>query len=181
VYCGSSESAARSYDRAVDTFAKACLEQDVGLVYGGASTGTMRTLANTMLDGGGDVIGVIPESILDRETPHEGLTRLERTATKDERKARMADLADGFVALPGGIGTQEELFTALGQAKHGQHSKPCGYLNVASYYDGMVTFLDDAVEAGFISPTQRELVIIDDDPGALLASFATYESPVGSE
>jgi uncharacterized protein (TIGR00730 family) len=178
VFCGSSQSAGEAYDRAVEAFATACLEREIGLVYGGADSGTMGTLADTMLSGGGDVIGVIPESILERETPHQSLTRLEQTDTKAKRKERMAELADGFVALPGGLGTQEELFTALGQAKHGIHEKPCGYLNVAGYYDAMVEFLDHAVDAGFISPTQRQLLLVDADPGTLLDSFEEYESPI---
>jgi uncharacterized protein (TIGR00730 family) len=178
VYCGSSAAAGDRYDRAVEAFAAACLDREIGLVYGGAATGTMGTLADTMLAGGGEVIGIIPESILDRETPHDSLTRLERTDTKERRKARMAELADGFVALPGGLGTQEELFTALGQAKHGQHDNPCGYLNVAGYYDDLVAFLDGAVTEGFVSPTQRDLVLVDSDPGDLLDRFTAYESPL---
>lgn len=178
VYCGSSDSAGDVYQQAVKTFAEACLERDIGLVYGGSSTGTMGTLADTMLAGDGDVVGVIPESILERETPHQSLTQLERTETKSERKERMAELADGFVALPGGLGTQEELFTIVGQAKHGQHGKPCGYLNVAGYYDSMVQFLAHAVEEGFISPVQRQLILVADTPSDLLDSLDAYDSPI---
>ena len=138
----------------------------------------MGTLADTMLAGGGEVIGVIPETILERETPHQSLTRLEQTETKEDRKERMTELADGFVALPGGLGTQEELFTVVGQAKHGLHGKPCGYLNVAGYYDSMVEFLDHAVEEGFVSSAQRELVLVESDPHALLDRFGTYDPPI---
>jgi uncharacterized protein (TIGR00730 family) len=178
VYCGSSATAKDQYDRAVEAFATACLERDIGLVYGGANSGPMGTLADTVLAGGGEVIGVIPETILDRETPHQSLTRLERTETKDARKERMTDLADGFVALPGGLGTQEELFTVLGQAKHGLHEKPCGYLNVAGYYDSLVQFLDSAVTEGFVTPAQRELVLVETRPDALLDRFESYEPPL---
>lgn len=177
VYCGSSAGSESAYEDAIDEFATACLDRDIGLVYGGAKGGVMGALADAILDGGGEVLGVIPESILDRETPHQGLTDLQTTATKADRQDRMTELADGFVALPGGIGTQEELFTTLGQAKHGMHGKPCGYLNVAGYYDSMVAFLDNAVEEGFVSTDQRALAIVESEPDRLLDRFESYESP----
>ncbi len=178
VYCGSSDSVGEEYDQLVEAFANACVERDIGIVYGGAKTGTMGTLADTVLEAGGDVVGVIPESILERETPHQSLTRLEKTETKEQRKERMTELADGFVALPGGLGTQEELFTVVGQAKHGHHQKPCGYLNVAGYYDPLVQFLDHAVEEGFVSSEQRQLILVDQQPGPLLDAFENYEPPI---
>jgi len=178
VYCGSSSSSEKKYDRAVEDFAQACIKHDIGLVYGGAKSGTMGTLADSMLAEGGEVVGVIPETILERETPHQALTRLEKTKTKEERKKRMTELADAFVALPGGLGTQEELFTVVGQAKHGHHEKPCGYLNVAGYYDHMVNFLDHAVDENFVSTKQRDLIIVEETPTSLLEKFKFYETPV---
>ncbi|MFP8953394.1 TIGR00730 family Rossman fold protein [Natrialbaceae archaeon A-arb3/5] len=177
VYCGSSSGSSSAYDDAIAQFAAELVERDIGLVYGGANGGVMGALADAVLDGGGEVIGIIPETILDREQPHESLTELIVTESKDERKRRMSDLADGFVALPGGLGTQEELFQMLGQAKHGVHGKPCGYLNVAGYYDSLVAFLDHAVEEGFVSADQRGLALVEERPDALLDAFETYSSP----
>lgn len=178
VYCGSSDVSTSMYEEAVDELAAVCLDRDIGLVYGGASSGLMGRLADAILDGGGTVTGVIPETILERETPHEGLTKLEVTETKSARKTRMAELADGFVALPGGLGTQEELFTTLGRAKHGMHGKPCGCVNVGGYYDSLGAFLDNAVDAGFISDEQRSLLLFESHPEPLLKRFEVYESPI---
>jgi uncharacterized protein (TIGR00730 family) len=180
VYCGSSAGSESAYEDAIGEFAAACLDREIGLVYGGASGGVMGALADAILDGGGEVRGIIAESILDRETPHEGLTELKITETRDSRQDRMTELADGFVALPGGIGTQQELFSVLAEAKHGQHDNPCGYLNVAGYYDAMVAFLDNAVGEGFLSPEQRELAIVESDPDQLFEQFEQYESPFSS-
>lgn len=178
VFCGSSQTITETYKQSVREFADICLKRDIKVVYGGANSGLMGMLADTILSGGGEVVGVIPEGMMENEPPHEGLTALHVTETKPKRKERMTTMADGFVALPGGIGTQEEVFTILGQAKHGHHGKPCGYLNVAGYYDSMRVFLDGAVEQGFISPSQRELLTIEDDPERLLDAFEAYQSPL---
>jgi len=180
-FCGSNDAGDSPYTEAMTTFASECADRDIGLVYGGGRGGTMGSLADAVLDGGGEVIGVLPESLREREEPHEGLTELVITETKAERKDRMVELADGFVAFPGGIGTHEELFDVLGRAKHGFHRKPCGLLNVAGYYDNLVSHFDHAADAGFLSESQRELAIVEPDPAALLDAFETYESPIGRE
>jgi uncharacterized protein (TIGR00730 family) len=179
-FCGSGTSDEPAYDAAIEEFASALRARDIGLVYGGGRGGAMGSLADAVLAAGGDVTGVIPESILEREQPHQGLTGLVTTASKPERKEEMVERADGFVAFPGGIGTHEELFDVLGRAKHGFHSKPCGLLNVAGYYDGLVTHFDHAESQGFVSPEQRALLLVDSDPGALLDAFKSYESPIDS-
>jgi len=176
-FCGSSDGA-EAYEAAVGTFAAELCERGVGLVYGGGRGGAMGDLADAVLAGGGEVVGVIPESIRERERPHEGLTELTVTETKAARKDRMVERADGFVAFPGGIGTHEELFDVLGRAKHGFHHKPCGFLNVAGYYDHLVAHLDHAEREGFLSGIQRDLALVDQNPAALLDAFAAYESPI---
>jgi len=178
VFCGSSDETGGAYADAATAFADVLADRGIRLAYGGGDGGVMGKLADAVLAAGGDVIGVIPESIEERETPHQGLTTLETVDSKADRKARLHDLADGFVAMPGGIGTQEELFEVLGRAKHGFHGKPCGVLNVAGYYDHLVAFLDHAESAGFLSSEQRSLVLVEADPAALLDACREYTSPV---
>lgn len=177
-FCGSSDNEDPAYNEAIADFADAICARDIGLVYGGGRGGVMGSLADAVLDGGGEVTGIIPTSIRERERPHQGLTKLVTTETKPDRKERMVEYADGFVAFPGGIGTHEELFDVLGRAKHGFHSKPCGLLNVAGYYDGLIAHLDHAEREGFLSPEQRELVLVETDVDSLLDSFEAYESPI---
>jgi len=178
VCCGSSSEAGGTYTEAAVGFGRLLAERGIGLVYGGATSGTMGAVADAVLDGGGEVTGVLPESLLEREQLHEGLTESLVVETKEKRKQIMADRADGFVALPGGLGTQEEIFDLLGQAKHGFHTKPCGFLNVEGYYDHMLSFLDHAETEGFLSPDQRALVLVERDPETLLDSYERYSSPV---
>ncbi|PSP98385.1 TIGR00730 family Rossman fold protein [Halobacteriales archaeon QS_4_70_19] len=177
VYCGSSPGHDPAYRRAARAMGEALLARDLGLVYGGASVGLMGTIADTVVEGGSEAIGVIPAALEDREVAHEGLTDLQVVGSMHERKQRMVDLADGFVALPGGLGTLEELLEVLTWAQLGIHEKPCGVLNVAGFYDGLVDHLDGATEAGFVSPAHRELARVETDPGALLDAFETYEPP----
>jgi hypothetical protein len=153
-------------------------ERGIRLVYGGGSVGMMGVVADGTLDAGGQVDGVIPEALFEREVAHERLTTLYVVESMHARKRRMADLADGFVALPGGFGTLEELIEMLTWAQLGFHTDPCGILNVAGYYDGLVAFFDEQVEAGFVEPTHRRLLTVTDDPAELLARFESYESPV---
>lgn len=180
-FCGSNDTGNSPYTAALSMFAEECAEREIGLVYGGGRGGTMGELADAVLVRGGEVIGVLPESLRGREEPHDGLTELVVTETKAERKDQMVELADGFIAFPGGIGTHEELFDVLGRAKHGFHRKPCGLLNVNGYYDNFVTHFDHAVDEGFLSEVQRQLVIIESDPGALIDTFEAYNSPISKE
>lgn len=180
-FCGSNDAGESPYTAVLPTFAEACVERDIGLVYGGGRGGAMGDLADAFLESGGEVIGVLPESLREREEPHEGLTELVVTETKAERKDEMVALADGFVAFPGGIGTHEELFDVLGRAKHGFHRKPCGLLNVAGYYDNLVAHFDNAAREGFLSEAQRELALVESEPAALLDAFESYESPIAGD
>ena len=177
-YCGSSERAQSIYGGAVSEFAAELCRRGIGLVYGGGRGGPMGALADAVIENGGEVVGVHPTSIRDREEPHDGLTDLVVTETKDERKERMVERADGFVAFPGGIGTHEEIFDVLGRAKHGFHDKPCGLLNVGGYYDHLVAHLDHAEREGFLSGPQRNLVLVESDPSTLLDEFEAYRSPI---
>jgi uncharacterized protein (TIGR00730 family) len=178
VYCGSHPGTDPAFlDRAA-AFGRLVAERDLGLVYGGGDVGLMGAVADAALAAGGEVYGVIPEALAEREVAHRGLTELVVVDSMHARKRLMADLADGFVALPGGFGTLEELVEMLTWAQLGFHTDPCGLLNVAGYYDGLVSFVDSQVDAGFVDPRHRELLTVTDDPVDLLDRFAAYESPV---
>jgi uncharacterized protein (TIGR00730 family) len=144
------------------------------LVYGGASVGLMGTLADTAREAGGEVVGVIPRALMDREIAHRGLTRLVIVDTMHERKAAMAELADAFVALPGGIGTLEEFFEVWTWGQLGIHHKPYGLLNVDDYYTPLIEFLDHARRAGFIRAAQRDRVSVARDPNELLEQLSAW-------
>lgn len=177
VYCGSSPGRRADYGAAGRALGNEIARRGLGLVYGGASVGMMGVVANAALEHGGEVVGVIPESLATRELAHAGLSELVVVASMHERKARMADLSDGFVALPGGWGTMEELFEMLTWAQLGMHEKPCGLLNVAGYFDHLFRFLDQAVEEQFVRDAHRAMLLMDDDPAALLDRFADYRAP----
>ena len=177
VYCGSSPGRRADYGAAGRVLGDEIARRDLGLVYGGASVGVMGVVANAVLERGGEVIGVIPESLATRELAHAGLSELVVVTSMHERKARMADLSDGFIALPGGWGTLEELFEALTWAQLGMHEKPCGLLNVAGYFDHLFRFLDYAVEEQFVRDAHRAMLLMEDDPAALLDRFADYRAP----
>lgn len=177
VFCGSNSGARPEYAEAAATVGRLLAQNGLTLVYGGASVGLMGTLADAALAAGGEVIGVIPESIADREISHPGLTRLQVVATMHERKAAMADLADGFLALPGGLGTLEELFEIWTWGHLGYHEKPCGLLNIADYYTSLLKFVDDMVVEKFVRETQRGRLIVDRDPDALLRAMADFRPP----
>jgi uncharacterized protein (TIGR00730 family) len=168
VFCGSSSGAAASYARAALALAESAASRGVRLVYGGASVGLMGVLADAALARGGAVIGVIPRALVDRELAHRGLTELHVVDTMHERKARMAELADAFIALPGGLGTLEELFEVWTWGMLGLHAKPYGLLDVDGYYQPLIRFLDHARDEGFIRPEQREQLVLDTDAGRLL-------------
>ncbi len=156
----------------------ALAERGLGLVYGGGCVGLMGTLADAALSSGVEVIGVIPESLLAWEVGHTGVTDLRVVGSMHERKALMADLADAFVALPGGFGTFEEFCEVLTWSQLGLHTKPCGLLNTAGYYDPLLRLFDHAVEEQFLRPEHRALVLEATDPGELLNRILQYQPPV---
>jgi uncharacterized protein (TIGR00730 family) len=168
VYCGSSSGSNQKYEQAALATAEALLARNYGLVYGGARVGLMGTIADRVLAGGGEVYGVIPKSMVDREIAHTGLTELHVVETMHQRKARMVDLAGGFLALPGAYGTLDEWFETLTWAQLGIHAKPCGLLNLDGYYDGLLAFLDRCVGEGFLKQTNRDLFLVGGEPGELL-------------
>ncbi len=177
VYCGSSPGRLEAYVDGARALARALVDRDLGLVYGGASIGLMGLIADSVLHLGGRAVGVIPQALARKEVAHKGLTELHITQSMHERKTLMAELSDGFIAMPGGIGTFEELFEIWTWAQLGIHAKPVGALNVAGYYDALTTFLDHATAEQFMKPQHRSMLIVEPEPVALLARFATYQPP----
>lgn len=169
VFCGSSPGKQPEYIEVARKLAVALTKREIGLVYGGASVGIMGEIADAVLSSGGEVIGVIPQALVDKEVSHKGLSELKVVASMHERKAVMAQLSDGFIALPGGLGTLEELFEVLTWAQLGFHEKPCGLLNVNGYYDQLCFFLDHAVEEEFVKTSHRKMLLTGDSPEALLS------------
>ena len=174
VFCGSSPGKRSDYADASHALADALVAADITLVYGGAHVGIMGSLADRVLAGGGKVIGVIPESLVEFEVAHYGLTELLVVPDMHVRKATMADKSDAFVALPGGLGTLEELFEVLTWAQLGFHAKPCGLLNIAGFYDGLLSFLAHACDERFMKPAHRDLVMAETSATALLERFANH-------
>lgn len=181
VYCGSSPGRRSEYVEGAQSLARLLAGEGIELVYGGASVGVMGVLADAVLTEGGDVIGIIPEDLVEEEVAHEGLTELHVVDSMHDRKARMADFSDGFVALPGGLGTIEELFEVLTWAQLGFHQKPCGLLNVCGYYDQLSGFLDHAVSEQFLKEKHRSMLMIEEKPEQLLRRFQRYEAPQGGK
>lgn len=177
VFCGSSPGVRPEYRAAAVSLGEAMARRRITLVYGGAGVGLMGAVADAALAAGGEVIGVLPRRLATREIAHAGLTRLELVDTMHERKARMAGLADGFVALPGGIGTLEELFETWTWAQLGLHRKPCALLDVAGYYAPLIRFLDASVEQGFVRPAHRGMLVVAPEVDALFEAFAAYRAP----
>lgn len=177
VYCGSSSGKSPEYIESARLLAKELVKRNIGLVYGGASVGIMGEIADTVLAGGGEVIGVIPKSLADKEISHNGLSELKVVDSMHERKAIMAELSDGFIALPGGLGTLEELFEVLTWSQLGFHKKPCALLNVKQYYNGLTTFLDHAVSEEFVKPIHKEMLLVESDPIQLLNAMLNYNPP----
>ena len=177
VYCGSSVGRSAAYRHAARGLARELVSRDVGLVYGGASVGLMGELANEVLALGGSAVGVIPKRLALKEVAHEGLDRLIVVDSMHERKATMAELADGFIALPGGWGTLEEIFEIMTWAQLGLHEKPCGLLNVEGYYDHLGAFLKHAQDQQFVRDVYAAIVMIEREPAALLDRFGHYQAP----
>ena len=168
VFCGSTPGTRPAYANAARGLGTLLAARNVTLVYGGSASGLMRAVADTVLGAGGTVIGVIPRALVDREVAHTGLTQLHIVRSMHERKQKMADLSDGFVALPGGFGTLDETAEMLTWRQLGLHDKACGLLNVAGFFTPLLRFFDHAVEEGFIVDEQRRTLIADDDPARLL-------------
>ena len=173
IFCGSSNGVGTGYETAARRFAECVAQRRIRLVYGGASVGLMGAIADTALHAGGEVVGVIPRQLVDREIAHRGLTNLHVVDTMHERKAMMADLSDAFVALPGGLGTLEELFEVWTWGMLGLHDKPYGVLNVDDYYSPMIHFLDHARDQGFIRAAQRAKLVVENDAMRLLDALAS--------
>jgi uncharacterized protein (TIGR00730 family) len=181
VYCGASEGHQAVYKQAAAEFGRTLVERDLGLVYGGGDIGLMGAIANAVLESGGEARGVIPQALVDREQAHDGLTELDVVESMHARKARMVELADGFVALPGGYGTLEELLEVLTWAQLGFHQDPCGLLNVEGYYEGLAAFFDHQQQEGFVSNDHRDMLVIAENSTALLDDFERYEPPTVRE
>ena len=174
VFSGSSPGARPSYTETATALGREVATRGLRLVYGGASVGLMGAVADAALAAGGEVVGVIPQHLVDREVAHDGLTELRVTGSMHERKALMADLADAFVALPGGLGTLEELAEVLTWSQLGLQSKPCGLLDVEGFFDPLLAFLDHTVTERFVSTEHRALVLAADRPDALLDLLAGW-------
>jgi len=177
VFCGSSVGNRSTYRDAAVAMGTVLAAKGIGLVYGGGNVGLMGVVADAVLAGGGDVIGVIPQSLADREVAHLGVTDLRVVDSMHTRKAMMADLADAFIAMPGGVGTFEEFFEAVTWTQLGVHRKPCGLLNAGGFYTPLEAFIDQAVTEGFIKPVHRSIVVCDDDPARLLDKLANVKLP----
>lgn len=177
VFSGSSPGARPAYAVAARDLGEELAARKVRVVYGGAGIGLMALMADAALDAGGEVIGVIPQQLVDKEVAHRRLSDLRVTGSMHERKALMAELSDGFVALPGGYGTLEEFAEALTWSQLGLQSKPCGLLDVAGFYGPLLTFLDHAVAEQFVRAEHRDLVLADTDPARLLDTMSDWTPP----
>jgi len=177
IFCGSSTGVRSEYADAAKAMGQALLRRRIGLVYGGGCVGLMGTVADAVMGGGGEVIGVIPEALVTRELAHGDITQLIIVHSMHDRKAKMAELADAFIALPGGYGTFEEFCEILTWAQLGLHRKPCGILNVNNYYEPLLRLFDNAVAEGFLRPGNRRLVIEETDPSRLLDMLETHIPP----
>ena len=174
VFTGSRVGARADYSDAARELARVLVQRGYGLVYGGGNVGLMGVVADTVLGHRGQVIGVIPEAFVEKEVAHRGLSDLRIVKSMHERKAMMADLADGFIAIPNGIGTMEEFFEVLSWAQLGLHGKPCGLLNVDGYYQRLIEFLDHVVEQDFLKPKHRALLMVEQQPSKLLDRFEEF-------
>jgi uncharacterized protein (TIGR00730 family) len=177
IYCGSSPGSRPEYAAAALDCGRILAQRGIGIVYGGGNTGMMGKVANAALEEKGEVIGVIPHHLADKELAHEGATQMIRVDSMHERKQMMADLSDGFIILPGGIGTLEELFETYTWLQLGLHSKPIGILNVAGFFDHMLVFLDHMVADRFLKAEHRLMLIVDNDMQRLLERMAAFVAP----
>lgn len=178
VFCGSSPGASDLYSEDAAKLGAQLAKEGITLVYGGSKVGIMGVVANAALQAGGEVIGVIPKMLMERELAHPGLSELIIVHSMHERKAKMEGLSDGFVVLPGGPGTMEEFFEVYTWAQLGEHSKPIGMMNSNHYYDKLLAFFDHMIQEQFLKPEYRSMVIVDSDPEQLIQKFRSYEPPL---
>jgi hypothetical protein len=175
VFCGSSPGARPAYGEAAEELGRLLVAEGIGLVYGGGKVGLMGRLADAVLAEGGEAIGVMPEALVAKEIGHPGLDDMRVVGSMHERKALMADLSDAFVALPGGLGTVEELFEVYTWSQLGLHLKPCALLDVEGYYEGIATFLSHAVQERFVRADHREMLIVEQEPRLLVERLRAFE------
>ena len=175
IYCGSASPADPVYVEAARHVGRTLAERGIGVVYGGGKLGLMGAVADSALAAGGEVIGVIPQALVNAEVAHRGLTELHVVDTMHERKARFTELADGFVNLPGGTGTMDELWEALSWAQLGYHRDPVGLLNIAGYYDKLIDFWEHMGRVGFVRPQHQDMLIVADTLEALLGRMAAHQ------
>ncbi len=177
VYCGSSPGKDKDYAEAASELAEVLVQYNIGLVYGGSCRGMMGQLADAVLAGGGEVEGVIPKSLLEKEVAHDGLTAMHVVDSMHARKSMMAVLSDGFIAMPGGLGTLEEIIEVLTWAQLQFHEKPCGLLNVNGYFNHLLSYLDHAEAEGFLRPEHRAMLLVSRKPADLVRRFESYVPP----
>ena len=179
VFCGTNTGSRPEYGAAARELGQILAEQDIELVYGGGSVGIMGELADSVHEHGGHVTGIIPQQLMEKEEAHTGIRNLIVVASMHQRKSQMADMSDGFIALPGGIGTLEGFFEILTWGQLGIHAKPSAILNVAGYFDALTGFLDHAVQEGFLTEVHRHAIMVESDPGRLLQRMRAYTPPEG--
>lgn len=177
VFCGSKVGNESQYRNAAESLGRLFVERGLSLVYGGGSVGLMGVIADAVLAGGGEVIGVIPEMLATKELLHTGVPEMHRMQSMHARKAKMAELADAFIALPGGYGTFEELLEMITWVQLGIHRKPVGLLNVCGYFNYLIQFVDHAIDEGFIKPRHRQIIVVSDEPSALLDLVERHKPP----
>jgi uncharacterized protein (TIGR00730 family) len=175
IYCGSSRGLDSVFQTAAADLARYLVSKGIGIVYGGGNVGIMGVIADVAMSAGGEVIGVIPESLLAKELGHGGVTELRVVRSMHERKQMMVDLSDGFIALPGGFGTLDELFETLTWLQLGFHGKPVGLFNVAGFFDHLLTFLDHMTSTGFLKPEHRASMLMETDPARLLDAMQAFQ------
>lgn len=181
VFCGTNTGSRPEYGATARQLGQVLAEEGIELVYGGASVGIMGELADSVQEHGGHVTGIIPQQLVEKEAAHTGIRNLIVVASMHQRKSQMADLSDGFIALPGGIGTLEGFFELVTWRQLGIHERPCGILNVAGYFDGLTGFLDHAVREGFLTELHRDMILVENDPQRLIERMRAYDPPEGEK
>lgn len=178
VFCGSNSGIDPIYLATAEKVGKFLADNNIELVFGGGRVGLMGKIADTVMENGGKVIGIIPQALSEREVAHQGLTELHVVGSMHERKAMMADLADGFIALPGGVGTFEEFCEIVTWAQLGIHKKPCALMNVGGFYDSFIAMFDHSMNQGFIRPQHRALVLVESEIDKLYKAMLEYRPPI---